>query len=71
LSQHEIASAIFILFSSSTDPLLSSLSSLTFHLRPRTASIISEYGSSRCILLSFLSIVDINEQYILYIRKYI
>jgi hypothetical protein len=41
-SQHEIASAIVILFSSSTDPLLSSLSSFLFKLRPRTASIISE-----------------------------
>jgi hypothetical protein len=42
LSQDEIASAIVILFSSSTDPLPSSLSSLSFNLRPRTASIISE-----------------------------
>jgi hypothetical protein len=42
LSQHEITSAIVILFSSSTDPLLSSVSSLSFNLRPRTASIISE-----------------------------
>jgi hypothetical protein len=41
LSQHEIASAIVILFSS-TDPLLSLLSSLSFNLRPRRASIISE-----------------------------
>jgi hypothetical protein len=39
LSQHEIASAIVILFSSSTDPLLSSL---PCNLWPRTAFIISE-----------------------------
>jgi hypothetical protein len=43
LSQHEIASATVILFSSSTDPLLSSLSSLSFNLWPTTASITSEF----------------------------
>jgi hypothetical protein len=42
LSQHEVASAIVILFSSSTDPLLTSLPSLSFNLQPRTALIISE-----------------------------